>query len=45
MEEMKPETTEEHKTETLKPSRVRIRGVAKQKTVSGLPQDNFNEDG
>ena len=32
IEEMKPETTKDHKNETLKPTRVTIREVAKQKT-------------
>ena len=32
IEEMKPETTEDHKNEALKPTRVKIREVAKQKT-------------
>ena len=32
LEEMKPETTEDHKNEIPKPSRVKIREVAKQKT-------------
>ena len=32
VEEMRPETTEDHKNETPKPSRVKIREVAKQKT-------------
>ena len=32
IEEMKPETTEDHKNEALKPTRVKIREVAKQET-------------
>ena len=47
IEKMKPATTEQHKPETLKPSRVKIREVEKQRTdcqESGLSRDNFNED-